>query len=87
MTRKQLFLGLFTPKRTIEHATSHNRHPEHRSGTTVSRRLIAALLLCCETADGLVFSSDFPIFHSQQIPSCSPKRTNIDRMLSHRPLT
>src|SRR3990172_8510606 len=36
MTRIALFLGLFTPKRSMEQTSSQILHPEHRSGTTAS---------------------------------------------------
>ena len=40
MTRILAFFGLFEPNLWMAHDSSHNRHPEHLSGTTVSRFIL-----------------------------------------------
>jgi len=47
MTRMLAFFGLFEPNRWMAHDSSHNRHPEHLSGTTVSRFIFISRLACC----------------------------------------
>jgi hypothetical protein len=69
ITRKQLFLGLFTPKRTSEHATSHSLQPEQRSGTTVSRLPTIVRLLRRECSFVVFFLLLFAMLVSAHIES------------------
>jgi hypothetical protein len=49
-------LGLLTPNRTREQTTSHNLHPEQRSGTTVNRLPMTARPLRRESLTLFFFS-------------------------------